>query len=171
METIKTFRVDKKLVFKSFLPFQGFTILVLLFFLNGITKINETIYSSEFWLWVMGIVVIGFILNLWTILYERIEIRGTIITSYFNSKTSADILDFASVKQKKTAYTNYLGFDYKEPKGIFVRYLLPYGSYNPKTLQDIMHEILRINSNIKLEDDLSQQIVNGTYKSKVIDVG
>jgi len=164
----KVFKVDKKIVIKNLLPFQIFMVVAILLFLNNITQIITTITSSEFWLWMLGIFGGGFLLNLWSILYERTEFRGNTITNYFNVSTSANILDFVSVKQTKTPYTNYLGFDYREPKGVYVRYLLPYGLYNPKDLQAIMQEILKINPNIKLEDNLSRQILAGTYKTKIL---
>jgi hypothetical protein len=164
----KLFKVDPKIVITSLLPFQIFFIAAVLIFLNGIAQIPKPVTGSEFWLWTMGVLGVGLLLDLWTIIFNRIEFKGPIITSYFNAADRANILDFVSAKQKKTIYTNYLGFEYKEPKGIYVRYLLPYGYYSPKTLQAIMQEILRINPNIKLEDDLAKQIANATYKNKVL---
>jgi hypothetical protein len=164
----KVFRVDKRLVIFGLLPFQVFMILALLIFLNGITQIPKTLTSLEFWWWFIGIVGVGALLDLWTILYERTEFRGPVLTNYFNSSKSVDINDIAFIRQKKTIYGNYLGLEYKEPKGIFVRFLFPYKAYSPNTLKEIIGGILTINPNIKLEDDLSKQITEGTYKSKVL---
>ncbi len=164
----KIFRVDKKIVFKSTLPWAIVMSVFLLLFMHDF-KILTTLADKQFWLFIliMWAVKLG-IMDLWSILYERTEFSGSTITNRLDRATSANIMDFVSVKQKKTIYTNYLGFDYKEPKGIYVRYLLSYGHYNPETLKAIMQEILRINPNIKLEDDLSRQILEGTYKSKTL---
>ena len=142
-------------------------ILALLIFLNGISQIQKTIASSEFWWWVVGIIGIGLILDLWAILYERIELKDNKIISYVDWGESGEILDFISVKERKTIYFNSLGFEYNLPKGKIMRFLLPYKHYNPKTMQAIMQEILRLNPQIKLEDDLVKQMVNGTYKNRL----
>jgi hypothetical protein len=164
----QVFRVDKKIVITRLLPFQIFMIFAALIFLNGIKLIPQTLASSEFWLWVLGIIGVGVLLDMWTILYDRIEFKDSTITSYFNSRDSAKITDFVSASLKKTIYTNYLGFEYKAPKSGYNRFLLPYGYYSPKTLRSIMQEILKINPNIKLEDEFSKQIVDGTYKNKLL---
>lgn len=166
----KVFRVDKKIVFKSTLPWAIIMSVGLLLLMHNF-NIVTTLQNQRFWMFILTLWVVKLILDIWTILYDRIEFRGNTIITYFNGAKSGEILDFTSVKQKKTPYTNYLGFEYKEPKGVFVRYLLPYGHFNSRDLQAIMQEILRINPNIKLEDDLSKQIASGTYGSKVIDVG
>ena len=161
----KVFRVDKKIVIISSL--KSISILEIVFLLlKDNFRIMITLKDEQFWIITLIAFMLIFLIDLWTILYDRIEFKGTTITSYFNSTNSGEILDFVSVKQKKTPYTNYLGFEYRQPKGIHMRYLLPYGHYNPKALQAIMQEILKINPNIKLEDDLSKQILDGTYENK-----
>ena len=117
-------------------------------------------------MWTLGIIVLGLIIDLWAILRECVEFRGNEIVSYVDWSESANVLDFASVKEKKTIYFDSLGFEYKVPKGNKLRYLLAYKHFHPKTLQAIMQEIVRINPSIRLEDELSKQILAGTYKSK-----
>jgi len=163
----KVFRIDKKIII--FNSARWFVIMEILFLLlKNDFMITATLKDEQFWIISFVVFIIIFVIDMWTIFYERTEFRNNEITNYFNKSESADILDFVSVKEKKTPYTNYLGFEYRKPKGIFVRFLLPYGHYSPKTLQEIMQEILRINSNITLEDDLSKQIVNGTYKNQIV---
>ncbi len=163
----KIFRVDKKIVFKSTLPWAIVMSICLLLLMHNF-RIMTTLKNQEFWIVLLVLWVVKLMLDVWTILYDRIEFKDSTIISYFNGAKSGEILDFVSVKQKKTPYTNYLGFDYKEPKGIFVRYLIPYGHFNSKDLQAIMKEILRINPNIKVEDDLARLILEGTYRTKIL---
>lgn len=167
MEPNKVFRVDKKIVVKSTLPW-AVTISVALLLLMHNFRVGVTIKNEQYWIFIAVLWVAKFILDIWTIKYDRTEFNGSLLTSYFNGRKSVDVSDFTSVKQKKTIYTNYLGFEYKEPKGIFVRFLFPYGLYSANTLKEIMQEILRINPNIRFEDDLSKQIAEGTYKSKIL---
>lgn len=167
MTTDKTFRVNKKIVIRNLLPFLIFLMLAVLVFLNDFNNIPKTIISNEFWLWVLAILGLGVILSAWSILYERIEFKRDKIINYFNWKEVGEIANFDFVQKKKTIYYNSLGFELKEPKGNVRRFLLPYGHYDPKTLQSIMQEILRINPNIRLEDDFSKEVLAGTYKSRI----
>ncbi len=164
----KIFRVDKRIVIQSTIPWAAVMSIALLLLTDNF-RIMNTLKDQSFWLFILVLWVIKFLLDFWIINFNRIEFRGSIITSYFNGKDSGQILDFVSVKQKKTLYTNYLGFEYKEPKGNEARYLLPYGYYDPKTLEAIMQQILKINPHIKLDDDLSKKISVGTYRDKILE--
>lgn len=166
-DSTKIFKVDKKIVFKSTLPWVITMSVVLLFLMHNF-RVGETIRNKGFWIFIILMWIGKFILDIWTINYEKTVFDGSNLINYFNSKKIVNALDFASVKQKKTIYTNYLGFEYKEPKGIFVRFLFPYNLYNPRDLQSIMAEILKINPAIKLEDDFSRSIAEGTYKTKLL---
>lgn len=164
----KIFRVDKKIV--TFNLVKWLVVMEILFLiLKNDFMIIATLKDKQFWVISFIVSIILLVVVLRTIFYERVEFRGNELTSYFNTAESVNILDFVSVKENKTPYMNYLGFEYKDPKGIFVRFLLPYVHYSPKTLQEIMQEILRINPNIQLEDNLVKQIFDGTYKHRVVD--
>jgi hypothetical protein len=164
----KIFRVDRKIVFKSTLPLAIIMSVLLLLFLNDF-KILITLKNKEFWLWILIVWLVKLVIfDFWTNHYERIEFKGNTITSYFNWKSSAEILNFVSVERIKSPRNDYLGFKLLKSNSIYDYYHLYYRNYSPKDLQIVMQEILRINPNIKLKDDFSRQILDGKYESEIL---
>jgi hypothetical protein len=74
----KVFRVDKKIVFRSTLPWAIVMSVALLLLMHNF-RILITLRNEQFWTFIVILWSVKVALDIWTIKHDRIEFRGSTI--------------------------------------------------------------------------------------------